>query len=388
MATIDLQPGSWQSTLARAVRDPVALCRAVGLPESLAAPAGDLLVLVPEPYLARIRPGDPRDPLLLQVLPRPEEHEETPGFTTDPLGESAHLGEQAALAGCRFLSKYANRSLILTSPHCAVHCRFCFRRHALRAQLTVGSTASPLPLGEGPGMRAGGASHDPSGNQTGTELPPALTRRLRRHPLPEGEGRDDGLSLFDAALEHLAADRTIHEVILSGGDPLTLEDSQLAALVDRLAGLEHLRRLRVHTRMPIVLPQRVTSELMAWLRGTRLSPVVVVHVNHPAEIDAAVADALDRLVDAGVPVLSQSVLLRDVNDTTDTLAALFERLVDLRVLPYYLHQLDRVAGAAHFEVPEPTGIALMNDLRRRLPGYAVPRYVREVAGAQSKVILG
>ena len=155
----------------------------------------------------------------------------------------------------------------------------------------------------------------------------------------------------------------------------------------RLAAIPHLRRLRVHSRLPIVIPQRVTGELLDWLRGSRLTPILVVQVNHPAEIDAAVAAALGRLVDAGVPVLAQAVLLRGVNDDLETLARLFGRLVDLRVMPYYLHQLDRVAGAAHFEVAPQRGRELIEQLRGRLPGYAVPRYVCETPGRSSKVVL-
>ena len=192
---------------------------------------------------------------------------------------------------------------------------------------------------------------------------------------------------FLAALQRIAAEESLDEVVLSGGDPLVLPDGQLAELARRLAAIPHLKRLRIHTRMPVVIPQRVTDDLLGWLRATRLTPIVVVHVNHPAEIDDAVAAALGRLVDAGVPVLSQAVLLRGVNDRADVLEALYRRLVDLRVMPYYLHQLDPVAGAAHFAVPEATGIALIGQLRARLPGYAVPRYVRETPGAANKEVL-
>jgi L-lysine 2,3-aminomutase len=166
-----------------------------------------------------------------------------------------------------------------------------------------------------------------------------------------------------------------------------LADAELAQLADGLSQIPHLRRLRIHTRMPVMIPQRVTDELISWIRGCRLATVVVVQVNHPAEIDADVACAFARLVEAGIPVLNQSVLLRAVNDRAEVLAELCERLIDLRVMPYYLHQLDAVAGAAHFEVPIATGIALMADLRARLPGYAVPRYVRELSGGVSKEVL-
>jgi EF-P beta-lysylation protein EpmB len=231
------------------------------------------------------------------------------------------------------LQKYAGRALMVATGACAVHCRYCFRRH--------------FPYDEVP----------------------------------------KGFAAWEPALEQLAADESIHEVILSGGDPLTLVDSRLAILVEQLAAIPHLRRLRVHSRLPIVIPERVNDELLAWLRGTRLAPVMVVHANHPREIDRDVELALGRLIDAGVPVLNQAVLLQGVNNSADVLTELCERLIDLRVMPYYLHQLDRVAGAAHFEVPESEGLQIMAELRRRLPGYGVPRYVRERAGDEHKWVL-
>ncbi len=201
------------------------------------------------------------------------------------------------------LQKYSGRALLVTTGACAVHCRYCFRRH--------------YPYGEAP----------------------------------------KSLAAWEPALAELAADRSLHEVLLSGGDPLVLVDEFLAQLAERLAGIAHLRRLRIHTRLPIVIPERVCDELLNWLTGTRLTPIVVVHANHAAELDENVAGALARLVDAGIVVLNQAVLLRGVNDSVGALAALCERLVDLRVIPYYLHALDPVAGAAHFEVPEHEGCA-------------------------------
>jgi EF-P beta-lysylation protein EpmB len=222
---------------------------------------------------------------------------------------------------------------LVTTGACAIHCRYCFRRL--------------YPYGA-------------------TQRSPAQ---------------------WQAAVDQIAADPTVEEVLLSGGDPLTIDDEALAELAAALAEIPHVRRLRVHTRVPIVIPQRVTESLLLWLRGTRLVPIVVVHVNHPAEIDDAVAGALGRLMDAGILVLNQSVLLRGVNDDADVLAQLSLRLVELRVMPYYLHQLDRVAGSAHFEVPVERGRAIVRELRSRLPGYAVPQYVREVAGEAYKVPL-
>ncbi len=238
--------------------------------------------------------------------------------------------------------------MIVAGQSCAVHCRYCFRRHfpyRLR-----GATGGKLPHCNGGALGCNGA-------------------------------------VRDSAFHAIAADRSIHEVILSGGDPLMLADAELAQFAEDLSQIRHLRRLRIHTRLPVMIPQRVTDELIAWIRGCRLSTIVVVQVNHPAEIDGDVAAAFGRLVDGGVPLLNQSVLLRGVNDRADVLAELCQRLVDLRVMPYYLHQLDAVAGAAHFEVPIPTGVALLAELRARLPGYAVPRYVRELSGGVSKEVL-
>ena len=164
-------------------------------------------------------------------------------------------------------------------------------------------------------------------------------------------------------------------------------DRRLAEIAQQLADIPHLRRVRIHTRLPVMIPQRVNDELVAWLRGTRLATFMVVHCNHPSEIDGDVAAAFGRLADAGVPMLNQAVLLRGINDDVEVLAELFGRLVDLRVMPYYLHQLDRVAGAAHFEVPEARGRELIGQLRSRLPGYAVPRYVRDMPGATHKLLL-
>jgi lysine 2,3-aminomutase len=325
----------WRAALADAVTDAAELCRLLNLPASFAAssiatqssPVDAFPLRAPKPFLARIRPGDPNDPLLLQILPRPEEGIAHPAFHCDP------LGEHAAAESPSLLGKYPNRRLILASGRCAVHCRFCFRRHFPR--------------------------------------PPGIADPTEREEL----------------LRRIAADASIHEIVLSGCDPLTCDDDLLAEFAGQASQISHLRRLRIHSRMPIVIPQRVDALLLGWLRSTRLTPVMVAHVNHPAEIDAEVADALGRLVDAGVPVLSQTVLLRGVNDEADVLAELFERLVDLRAMPYYLHQLDRVAGAAHFEVPVETGRRLIEQIRARLPGYAVPRYVQEVPGASSKRVL-
>jgi EF-P beta-lysylation protein EpmB len=243
------------------------------------------------------------------------------------------VGDLSASRAPGLLQKYAGRALMVTTGACAVHCRYCFRRH--------------FPYSEAP----------------------------------------RGLAQWSPALAEIAGDPELHEVILSGGDPLMLVDQQLAGLIVRLAAIGHLRRLRIHTRLPLMIPQRVTAEFLSLLRTTRLTPIVVLHANHPDELVGRTVDAIAALADAGVPLLNQAVLLRRVNDDVDVLQALCERLVDLRVMPYYLHQLDRVAGAAHFEVPVERGVQLIKQLRRRLPGYAVPRYVYEQPGAAAKLPL-
>jgi len=320
----------WQTALSTSVRDVHELCRLLDLPAHVAAEAASAAVsfplLTPRCFLARIKPGDPHDPLLLQVLPRAAEST-AEGDGCDPLGEAD------AVRGPGLLAKYQGRILILATAACPVHCRFCFRRHF-----------------------------------TGQALP------------EQAEAVND-------FLDAIAADQTIHEVILSGGDPLMLHDEALENLCRRLDRVGHLRRLRIHTRMPIVIPQRVTPDLLDILIAGRLTPIVVLHVNHPAELNVEVEHALAQFNAAGIPLLSQTVLLRGVNDRGEVLLELFERLTSLRVIPYYLHQVDAVAGAAHFAVPIAEGLKLMAWLRRRLPGYAVPRYVRELRGAPAKLIL-
>ncbi|MHB0956595.1 MAG: EF-P beta-lysylation protein EpmB [Pirellulaceae bacterium] len=324
-------PQRWQDALQLAVRDPIRLCQLLHLPaqwHEQAQRASQLFPLfVPWEFISRMQLGDPHDPLLRQVLPLAEEWDLVPGYDTDPLQEAA------ATLVPGLLQKYPGRVLMVTTPTCAVHCRYCFRRH-------FAYEATPRTMEE-----------------------------------------------WQPALDHAAADPTIEEVLLSGGDPLMLSDQRLAMLLERLAAIPHLRRLRLHTRLPIVIPQRVTDPLVTLLRTVRLTVFVVVHVNHPAELDTAVGQAVGRLLDAGIPVLNQSVLLRGVNDSASTLIALSRRLIDLRVMPYYLHQLDPVAGAAHFLVPVERGEQLVATMRSELPGYAVPRYVREEPGEASKVVL-
>ncbi|MGH8323319.1 MAG: EF-P beta-lysylation protein EpmB, partial [Steroidobacteraceae bacterium] len=301
--------------MADAITSPDALVAALGLDGSLLAPAhaatAGFRLRVPRSYVARMRPGDPADPLLRQVLPVERELEDVADYVTDP------LGEHAALRAPGLLQKYHGRALIITTSACAVHCRYCFRREF---QYSEQMSAAPR---------------------------------------------------WSAALAEIAQDASLEEVILSGGDPLSLSDARLKSLTDALVGIPHVRRLRVHTRQPVVLPSRVDDGLVGWLQTVCLPMVFVLHVNHPNEIDSDVRAACEKLRASGVTLLNQSVLLRGVNDDADVLAELSRRLFDAGVLPYYLHVLDRVRGAAHFEVPEAQARVIAGELAARLSGYLV-----------------
>lgn len=318
------EPPAWQRALAQAVRDPAELLALLALDPALLPAARSAAALfplrVPRGYVARMRRGDPHDPLLRQVLPLQAEHAVPAGFATDPVGDGASLVDAGVL------HKYRGRALLVATGACAIHCRYCFRRHFPYAEANAAA-----------GQWAGALAY------------------LRERP-------------------------DIREVILSGGDPLALGDRRLKGLAEALDGIPHLRRLRVHSRLPVVLPERVDERLLGWLTGTHLRPVLVIHANHPAELDAGVAAGLSRLAAAGVTLYNQAVLLRGVNDEAAVLEALGERLFELGVQPYYLHLLDRVQGAAHFEVDEAAARALMRGLAARTPGYLLPRLVREEAG--------
>ena len=322
------QPGAdWRELWRDAITDPVELLQAVGLGERtdlLPPDDAGFALRVPRGFVARMRRGDPLDPLLLQVLPQRSEHDQVEGYTTDA------VGDMAAKTGHGVLHKYDGRALLIASGSCAVNCRYCFRRH--------------FPYGE----EIAAASH------------------------------------WHEALDQLRADLSIREVILSGGDPLALATHKLEELTSGLADLPQVIRLRIHSRLPVVLPERIDDAFVAWLGQLPLQKVVVLHANHANEIDASVDTACARLHRAGATLLNQSVLLRGVNDDADTLVNLSERLFAAGVLPYYLHQLDRVQGTAHFEVSDTRARELQQTLRSRLPGYLVPQLVREVAGDKAK----
>jgi len=321
-------PVRWQQRWREAIRDPRELLRQLGLdPAELGVSdeaAGQFAVRVPQGFAARMRHGDRHDPLLRQVLPITDELKVVPGFSLDAVGDGA------AKKATGVIQKYRGRALLVTTGSCAINCRYCFRRHF----------------------------------DYGTE-----------NAAREG---------WREAVEAIAQDPDIDEVILSGGDPLSLATHKLVELTHALKQIPHLRRLRIHSRLPVVLPERVDDELVQWLAGLPWRVAFVIHANHANEFDAAVDAAMARLRAAGATLLNQAVLLRGVNDSIEALQALSERSFAAGVLPYYLYQVDRVEGVAHFEVDDDTAKDLHAQLTARLSGYLVPKLVREISGDSSK----
>ncbi len=333
MITDEPTAETWQRDLADAVRSPEELLALLKLTPDQVPPLTDrrnpaFPLRVPRSFLRRMTIGNPQDPLLLQVLPLAAEQNDVPGFTADP------VGDRAAEKTAGLLRKYPGRVLIIAAGSCAVHCRYCFRR----------------------------------------EFPYDTGRRSPDH--------------WDRIFREVAGDPSVSEVIFSGGDPLMLPDERLSALVEQASAIAHVERVRIHTRLPVVLPSRVTERLLTILHECRVQVVMVVHANHAQEIQADCRDALSRLVRSGLPVLNQAVLLRQINDTVESQCALSRALINVGVIPYYLHRLDRVQGAAHFEVDDETGRRLIRLMQDRLPGYAVPRYVCDVPGRFGKTVLG
>lgn len=323
-------PG-WQQAIREAVSDPCELLALlklepadVGLAE---AALQQFPMRIPRDYIRRMQVGNPHDPLLLQVLPAAAEDRPAVGFGADP------VGDLDSSRGGGLLHKYPGRALLITTGACAIHCRYCFRRAFPYAEHHAG-----------------------------------------RHQWRE-------------ALELIAQDPSIEEVILSGGDPLSLTDAKLSHLASALDAIPQLKRLRIHTRQPIVLPERVDDALINWLSAGRLQRIMVVHANHPNEINESVQSALVRLRENGVTLFNQSVLLKNINDDPKILADLCQAVFSCGVVPYYLHQLDRVQGAAHFEVSDTIAIQLHDELRAMLPGYLLPELVREIPGQASKTPL-
>ena len=319
---IPWQSDAWTRALADAITDPRVLLDRLGLEDMGVDFAPDFPLRVPVSFVERMHPRDPNDPLLRQVLPLATERDIAPGYAADPLREAS-----ATLAP-GVIQKYQGRVLLIAAPACAVHCRYCFRR-----------------------------------------------------TFPYGDHRQ--AVAFDS-LASVERDTSISEVILSGGDPLMLKDAPLRRLIARLDAIPHLRRIRIHTRLPVVIPERATAELIQLLGNTRTTLSIVLHVNHPNEIAGPFIDAIAALHRTGTTLLNQSVLLAGVNDNADVLDELSQRLFDNHILPYYLHLADPVIGTHHFDVAETIGASLIANLRARLPGYLVPRLVREVAGLDAK----
>lgn len=321
----------WQVALANAITDPQELCQALALDnqeiQQLCDNNPQFSLRVPRSFMARMEKGNWRDPLLLQVLPLTKEWESSAQSCQDPLQEK----QVNPVPG--LLHKYYGRVLLIAASGCAIHCRYCFRRH--------------FPY----------------------------------------ESNTPGLSGWQPVLDYIAKDASITEVILSGGDPLILKDASLHYLTTQLAAIAHVKILRIHTRLPVVLPERITGALINILTSSRLQPVVVIHCNHPREIDGSVQRALAALRQAHITLLNQFVLLRNINDNAETLITLCQQLFSHGVLPYYLHLLDPVQGAEHFSTNATKAKELISQLTAHLPGYLVPKLVQETAGAPAKVAL-
>ncbi|MCA9190743.1 MAG: EF-P beta-lysylation protein EpmB [Planctomycetales bacterium] len=315
----------WQQSLRLAYRTQAELLAAVGLgTENFSSAQTNFPILAPREFVNRMEYGNPNDPLLLQVL-------ETEQESQSDIGELDPVGDMASYRGGLLLQKYAHRVLLIASGVCAIHCRYCFRRHFPYAALSRGQ---------------------------------------------EGLHR---------ALVDISSDESIQEVILSGGDPLMLPDKHLKWLVDEIDAISHVQRIRLHTRLPVVIPSRVCDALCDWLKQVRSAVYIVLHVNHANEIDLNVTRAIRLLRSQGVQLLNQAVLLRGVNDSVEAQVELCKQLINLQVIPYYLHLLDPVRNAMHFNVSLPEGLAIIDAMQRELPGYAVPNLVREVCGEKSKV---
>ncbi|MET1256621.1 EF-P beta-lysylation protein EpmB [Aliikangiella maris] len=326
----ECQVKSWKNLLKNAITTTDALLAAVDLQANqlgyeITEDSGFSL-RVPQPYIDKIKSGDPLDPLLLQVLTQKQELEEVTGYNRDPLQENNNQTPG-------LLHKYQGRVLLILASACAVNCRYCFRRH---------------------------------------------------FPYQDQMASGDQLS---QSLQYIAADTSISEVILSGGDPLMVSDRALVSLFDRLDAIPHLKRVRIHSRLPVVIPQRLTPTFVDRLSSSRLTTSMVLHINHANEIDKLLIEHLAPLRLAGIQLLNQSVLLKQVNDNLPTLKALSESLFDAGILPYYLHLLDKVAGAAHFDVSTQQAVALIQSLREQLPGYLIPRLAVEEAGKPSKTVI-
>lgn len=321
----------WLADLAEAFNDPAELLRYLALDPNdfeQAIAARKLFALrVPRPFAQKMQKNNPADPLFLQAMSAEQEFLAAEGFVTDPL-------EEQHSPAPNILHKYHNRLLFMVKNSCAINCRYCFRRHFPYEQVKNGKAA------------------------------------------------------WQAGLDYIAAHTELEEVIFSGGDPLMAKDHELAWLITRLAQMPHIQRLRIHTRLPVVIPNRVTGELCNILRQSRLQIVLVTHINHPNEIDRVFAEKMAQLKSANVTLLNQAVLLKGVNDAASTLKQLGDKLFECGILPYYLHLLDKVAGASHFYLPDEQALAIYQQLQRITSGYLVPKLAREIAFEPNKTLMG
>jgi EF-P beta-lysylation protein EpmB len=325
-----LKPGEsadWQSELANAISSVDELLYELGLEhlENKLIRNSDFSLRVPRAFVNKMQKGDADDPLLMQVLPVKSENTLI-GFT-DP------VGDLNATATPGLLHKYRGRVLLVTTGACAIHCRYCFRRH--------------FPY----------SGSNPRKNE------------------------------WQQALEYLRTHDDVHEVILSGGDPLVLDNTKLGSLFTALEQIPHIQWLRIHTRLPVVLPSRIDNGLISLLQTLRFRITLVIHANHANELLTDEQLALQRLSSSGITLLNQSVLLKGVNDSTMSLISLSKRLYQIGVLPYYLHMLDPVRGAMHFSVSRNRAVGIMNLLKQELPGFLVPRLVQEIPGEASKTAI-
>ena len=328
---LDSLKADWQQQLAQAIPDPLELLDLLGLNATdfpmCEQASGDFQLKLPRAYVNKIEPGNPHDPLLRQVMATVAELETNENYLADP------VGDLNAMPVPGLLHKYQGRVLLITTGACAIHCRYCFRRH--------------FPYGDNHSAK----------NQ------------------------------WQEALAYIQQNGDISEVILSGGDPLLLSDSKLEQMISQLEDIGHGRSLRIHSRVPVSLPSRMTDQLIATLTASNLQICLVIHANHAHEIQSEEQSALRRLHQAGITLLNQSVLLKGVNDCSVILSDLSHRLFESKTLPYYLHLLDPVQGASHFHVDEKQAMKLVNELRNSLPGYLVPKLVKETAGEKSKLPL-
>lgn len=327
---VDSVEQNWIQQLANGISDPAKLLQQLSIDPQPWQNGFDARKLfaqrVPQSFVDRMEKGNPYDPLLRQVLPLSEEFEVHPGYSEDPLEE-----QNNTVPG--LLHKYRNRALMIVKGGCAINCRYCFRRH--------------FPYADNKGSKA----------------------------------------VWQQSLDYLASQPELNEVILSGGDPLMAKDQELSWLIERIGTISHIKRLRIHSRLPVVIPARVTDELVELLANTRLQVVLVTHINHANEINLELKQQMARLRAVNVTLLNQGVMLKGVNDNVAAQVALSETLFDAGILPYYMHVLDKVQGAAHFYISDADAKAIMSGLLERVSGYLVPTLTREIGGRKSKTPL-